>query len=286
MIFIGAHISREKNLMDMMKVIIDAGGNSLQIFVSNPRSIQIGTYNLKFLGDANEINKFINDNNFKLIIHSPYTINLASPMIFNKRMINLEECYWIKILLKELEIAHLLGAVGCVVHTGKSTKSPIKEGLINMKKGIEYLIEEIIKNGWSSKLILETSTGQGTELLSNYQDFLNFYNDFDDKHKEVFKICIDTCHIWAKGYELKEILDMTIKNNNVNDIVVIHINNSKNPKGSHLDRHEIINQGFINIIDIFNFIKSFRSLNKDIVMILETPTQNFKYEFHEIKKHS
>jgi deoxyribonuclease-4 len=79
---------------------------------------------------------------------------------------------------------------------------------------------------------------------------------------------------------------MTIKNNNVNDIAVIHINNSKNPKGSHLDRHEIINQGFINIKDIFNFIKSFRSLNKDIVMILETPTQNFKYEFHEIKKHS
>jgi deoxyribonuclease-4 len=286
MIYIGAHIPREKNLMDMMKVIIDAGGNSLQIFVSNPRSVQIGTYNLKFLGDANEINKFINDNNFKLIIHSPYTINLASPMIINKRMINLEECYWIKILLKELEIAHLLGAVGCVVHTGKSTKSPVKEGLINMKKGIEYLIEEIIKNGWSSKLILETSSGQGTELLSNYQDFLNFYNDFDDKHKEVFKICIDTCHIWAKGYELKEILDMTIKNNNVNDIAVIHINNSKNPKGSHLDRHEIINQGFINIKDIFNFIKSFRSLNKDIVMILETPTQNFKYEFHEIKKHS
>ncbi len=286
MIYIGAHIPREKNLMDMMKVIIDAGGNSLQIFVSNPRSVQIGTYNLKFLGDANEINKFINDNNFKLIIHSPYTINLASPMIINKRMINLEECYWIKILLKELEIAHLLGAVGCVVHTGKSTKSPVKEGLINMKKGIEYLIEEIIKNGWSSKLILETSSGQGTELLSNYQDFLNFYNDFDDKHKEIFKICIDTCHIWAKGYELKEILDMTIKNNNVNDIAVIHINNSKNPKGSHLDRHEIINQGFINIKDIFNFIKSFRSLNKDIVMILETPTQNFKYEFHEIKKHS
>jgi deoxyribonuclease-4 len=285
MIFIGAHISREKNLMDMMKVIMDAGGNSLQIFVSNPRSIQIGNYNLKFLGDANEVNDFIINTNFKLVIHSPYTINLASNLIINKRKIDLDECYWIKIMLKELEIAHLLGAIGCVVHTGKSTKLPIKEGLINMKICIKYLIKKIIKNGWKSKLILETSTGQGTELLSNYQDYLNFYNDFDDTEKEVFKLCIDTCHVWAKGYELKEILELTIKNNNVNDIAIIHINNSKNPKGSNLDRHDIINQGFIDINDIYNFIKSFRNLNKEIVMILETPTQNIEYEFHQIKKH-
>jgi deoxyribonuclease-4 len=285
MIFIGAHIPREKNLMDMMKVIIDAGGNSLQIFVSNPRSIQIGNYNLKFLGDADEVNDFIINTNFKLVIHSPYTINLASILIINKRKIDLDECYWIKIMLKELEIAHLLGAIGCVVHTGKSTKLPIKEGLINMKICIKYLIKKIIKNGWKSKLILETATGQGTELLSNYQDYLNFYNDFDDTEKEVFKLCIDTCHIWAKGYELKEILELTIKNNNVNDIAIIHINNSKNPKGSNLDRHDIINQGFIDINDIYNFIKSFRNLNKDIIMILETPTQNIEYEFHQIKKH-
>jgi len=286
MIFIGAHISRENNLMDMMKVIMDAGGNSLQIFVSNPRSIQIGNYNLKFLGDANEVNDFIINTNFKLVIHSPYTINLASSTMINKRSINLYECYWILIILKELEIAHLLGAIGCVIHTGKSTKLPIKEGLVNMKKGIEYILEVIIKNEWSSKLILETASGQGTELLSNYQDFLNFYNEFDMKYKDVFKICIDTCHIWAKGYELKDIFEITKNNNNINDIALIHLNNSKNPKGSHLDRHDIINQGFIHINDIYKFVKSFRSLNKDIIIILETPTPNFKYEIHQIKKHS
>ena len=286
MILIGAHIPREKNLLDTMKKIIEANGNSLQIFVSNPRSINIGEYNEKFLGNADEIRSFVIKNNFNLIIHSPYTINLASPLILNKRTINIDECYWIKILLKELEIAHLLGSIGCVVHTGKSTKLSIKEGLINMKKYIEYIINEIIKNKWTSKLILETASGQGTELLSNYQDFLNFYNDFNDRQKEVFKICIDTCHIWAKGYELNEILDMTIKNNNIYDIAIIHINNSKNPKGSHLDRHEILNQGFINIKDIYNFISNFININKNIIMILETPTPNYKFEFYQIKKHT
>lgn len=286
MFSIGAHIPRGKNLLDTMEIIKNANGNSLQIFASNPRSVNIGEHNKKFLGDPEEIQSFIIENNFKLIIHSPYTINLASSTMINKRHINLEECYWIKIILKELEIAHILGAIGCVVHTGKSTKLLVKEGLTNMKKGIEYILENIIKNEWNSKLILETASGQGTELLSNYQDFLNFYNEFDIKYKEVFKICIDTCHIWAKGYELKDIFDITLKNNNINDIALIHLNNSKNPKGSHLDRHEIINQGFIHINDIYKFVKSFRSLNKEIIIILETPTPNFKYEFHQIKKHS
>lgn len=286
MFSIGAHIPRENNLLETMKTIIDANGNSLQIFASNPRSINIRDYNKNFLGDPDEIQSFIIENNFKLIIHSPYTINLASSTIINKRFINLEDCYWIKIVLKELEIAHILGAIGCVIHTGKSTKLPIKDGLINMKKGVEYILEQIIKNEWSSKLILETASGQGTELLSNYQDFLNFYNEFDIKQKEVFKICIDTCHIWAKGYELKDVFEITLINNNINDIALIHLNNSKNPKGSHLDRHEIINQGFIHINDIYKFVKNFRSLNKEIIIILETPTPNFKYEFHQIKKHS
>ena len=286
MFSIGAHIPRGKNLLDTMEIIKNANGNSLQIFASNPRSVNIGEHNKKFLGDPEEIQSFIIENNFKLIIHSPYTINLASSTMINKRHINLEECYWIKIILKELEIAHILGAIGCVVHTGKSTKLLVKEGLTNMKKGIEYILENIIKNEWNSKLILETASGQGTELLSNYQDLLNFYNEFDIKYKEVFKICIDTCHIWAKGYELKDVFDITLKNNNINDIVLIHLNNSKNPKGSHLDRHEIINQGFIHINDIYKFVKSFRSLNKEIIIILETPTPNFKYEFHQIKKHS
>jgi endonuclease IV len=140
MFSIGAHIPREKNLLETMKIIKDADGNSLQIFVSNPRSVNVGEYNKKFLGDPEDIQTFINENNFKLIIHSPYTINLASSTMINKRFINLEECYWIKIILKELEIAHILGAIGCVIHTGKSTKLPIKDALINMKKGTIFIM--------------------------------------------------------------------------------------------------------------------------------------------------
>lgn len=286
MSYIGAHIPREKTLESTIEKIIDNEGNSLQIFVSNPRSIKINDLNYKFFGNLEDIRSLIYLNNFKLVIHSPYTINLASPLINNKRLLTLDECYWIKIILNELEIADKLGAIGCIIHTGKTKTSSLKDGLINMKMGIEFILNEIKINKWKSKLILETSSGQGTELLSNYQDFLNFYNEFNDEQKHFFKICIDTCHIWASGYELKEIFNITIKNKNHKDISIIHLNNSKNPKGSNLDRHDIINNGFINIDDIYEFIKNFKKINNDIVIILETPTINFRGEIQQIKKNT
>jgi len=252
MVYIGAHISRENTLLNTLDKIKENDGNALQIFASNPRSSKITNINEKFFGNLNDIKTYIKENNFALIIHNPYTINLASSFINGKKSLEINDCYWIKLILNELKIAHLIGSYGCIVHCGKYTNNTTELGLKNMKKSISFIIEEIIRLNYNSKLILETSSGQGTELLYNYQDFLSFYNSFTDNEKKYFKICIDTCHIWAAGYELDEIINITKQNKNEKDIAVIHINNSKNPKNSNLDRHEImINpNGFININNI------------------------------------
>ncbi len=275
--FIGSHISREKTLNDTIKKIVDNHGNALQIFASNPRSSKITSLNPIFFSNT------IIPDNFKLIIHNPYTINLATPTILNKRQIDLKDCYWIKLILNELMIANSLNAIGCIVHTGKSLKNGIIDGIENMKIAIDYIIDEIIKHKWNSKLILETASGQGTELLSNYQDFLDFYNSFNQIQKKHFKICIDTCHVWASGYELKEIFDLTILNKNIQDILIIHANNSKNPKKSHLDRHEIITDGYIPLNDLINFIKEITKINSNIIVITEKPGNNIEYEFNLFK---
>lgn len=277
MVFIGAHISREKTLNDTIKKIIDNQGYALQIFVSNPRSSKITSLNPIFFKNSQ-----IPDD-FKLVIHNPYTINLATPFILNKRQMDLKDCYWIKLILNELMIANSLNAIGCVVHTGKSLKNGVKEGIENMKIAITYIIDEIIKNKWNSKLILETASGQGTELLSNYNDFLDFYNSFNQTQKKYLKICIDTCHTWASGFDLKEIIEITKKNNNMNDIIIIHANNSKNPKNSHLDRHEIIDKGYISINDLKFFIKEMEKNNSNLIIIMEKPSNNLEYEFNLFK---
>jgi deoxyribonuclease-4 len=280
MVYIGAHISRENTLLSTLNKIKEANGNAIQIFASNPRSNKIGEINKKFFGDFKEIQKYIKDNNFSLVIHNPYTINLSMPPLNGKKQLELGDCYWIQLLINELKIAHMYSSIGCVVHCGKYTKNTALEGLINMKQAIIYIIETIIELKLTSKLILETSTGQGTELLYRYDEFLNFYNSFEDEYKNYFKICIDTCHVWAAGYKLEEIYQMTKTNGNLKDVIVIHINNSKNTIKSHLDRHDTIlsESGFIPIEDIITFSRKMKKANSDITLILETPSDNFSKE--------
>ena len=75
-----------------------------------------------------------------------------------------------------------MGAIGCVVHCGKFTKQEPEEGLMNMKKALDFIINEIKRNKWNSKIILETSSGQGTEMCYEIDKLAHFCNKFL-KHK-------------------------------------------------------------------------------------------------------
>ena len=273
MVYIGAHISREKTLIETLNKIKENGGNALQIFVSNPRSIQIRKLNQKFINDTKEINNYLNINDFKLVIHSPYTINISNIGTLGIMGLNL--------IIHELIIANNIDAVGCVIHVGKY-KDNKEIAILNMKSNITFIINKIIELKLNSKLIIETSSGQGNELLFNYQEFLDFYNSFSSKQKKYLKICIDTCHVWASGYHLMDIYEITNKNKNLNDISVIQINNSKNPINSHLDRHNPIGIGYIPVQEIIKFIEVLKKANPNVIVILETPGIKLKNELRLI----
>ena len=108
--YIGAHISREKTLIDTMNVIQANGGNCLQIFASNPRSAALVNID-NYLKIAEDVRKYCEKNDFKLVIHSPYTINLAREFKNGKKTQALSDCYWVQLLLHELHISELLGSI-------------------------------------------------------------------------------------------------------------------------------------------------------------------------------
>jgi endonuclease IV len=201
--YIGAHINKQKTLLNTMINISTNDGNALQFFASNPRSIHIANIE-KYKQEAPEIIAYCKKNNFKLIIHSPYTVNLAKEFKNGYRDCDIKDLYGIKILLNELILADILGAVGTVVHVGKYTTLTYDQGLENMRNALKYIINNIKDLHLKSKIILETPAGQGTELLTNLKDFLEFYNSFSKEEKNYFKICIDTAHVWSSGYELKD----------------------------------------------------------------------------------
>lgn len=279
-IYIGAHIKRDdRGIIETMNNIKNNGGNALQIFVSNPRSNTI-TNMESYIKVAPFIKKYLKEENFKIIIHAPYTINIAKDAMECKRTMLLEDCYWIKLLLNQLIIADMMNAEGVVLHVGKYVGSTPEKGLENMRIAIEYIVKEIADKKMKTKLIIETPAGQGTELLTDLNDFIDFYNSFSKEQQKYLGICFDTAHTWALGYELIEAYNILFKKNS-SDVIAIHLNNSLVKKGSLKDRHSVILDGQIAINDMNDFIYNLTK-KKIPLIILETPSEDYKIELSHI----
>lgn len=277
--YVGAHINRDKTIVKTMENIKNAGGNALQIFVSSPRSTAL-TDIAKYNSVSHEIKEYLKQNDFKLVIHSPYVINVASEFKNGKRTLTIDECYWIKTIINQLEISNLIGSIGVVLHVGKHVKLSYNDGLENMKTAIKYVLNNISKKNLNTKLILETPAGQGTELLTDLKDFIKFYNSFTKDEQNYLGICLDTAHTWALGYDLDEAYDLLFSKSNAKNITLIHLNNSQVKKGAKKDRHATILDGMIPNNKMNEFIKSIK--NNKTVIILETPSINYDKEIAHI----
>lgn len=197
-IYIGAHINREKTIVKTMEAITKNGGNCLQLFVSNPRSASLVNID-NYINVADDIKEYSNQNNFKTIIHSSYTINLARDFKNGKRAVPIDECFWVQLLLHELKISHLINSLGVVVHVGKHTTLSYNNGLENMRAALEYIIDVLHMNNIKTKIIIETPAGQGSELLTDLHDFIAFYNSFTNEQKKIFRYMLRYCSRMGSG---------------------------------------------------------------------------------------
>jgi len=278
-IYIGAHINREKTIVKTMEAITKNGGNCLQLFVSNPRSASLVNID-NYINTADDIKEYSNKNDFKTIIHSSYTINLARDFKNGKRAVPIEECFWVQLLLHELRISHLINSSGVIVHVGKHTTLSYEYGLENMRIALEYIIDVLRVNNVKTKIIIETPAGQGSELLTNLHDFIAFYNNFTNEQKKYLGICLDTAHVWAAGYEISEAYEI-ICNKNANDLIAIHLNNSIVAKGSNVDRHTTLfdsTNGKIPLNTFKHMLEIIKESKNKPMIILETPSLQLSKE--------
>ena len=237
-VIFGAHISISKGLVKAVDRANELGCKVMQIFSQSPQSFRgISKKNIEAVDKARDRLKH---HGIQVVSHSPYLINLAKDPV--------KEKYVADALKNDLEFANKLGAIGSVVHMGKSIKLSEKEALDNMEKNIKNILKEY---KGKSKLILETSCGQGTELLFKIEDLGKFYQRFTNKEKERIGFCIDTCHVFVAGYDMrsaakvKEFMKLFDKSIGLDNLVLIHFNDSDKPFASRVDRHEDIGKGFI-----------------------------------------
>lgn len=258
---IGAHIdSNYDNIIKEAKRIKNYGGNIIQLFV-DPLCKDKKTYL--------ELNKFLKEHNMLCVVHASYTINLASS--WN------EYSSPIKQFIQEIQVAEIIGAIGIVIHLGKQLELTKEVALNNMYTSLMH-VHNATKN-LKVKIYLESSTGQGSELCYLIEDFSYFYKKFLNHPREDvknrFKICIDSCHIFNAGYDLrsKNSIDMYLDTFEeligIKNIKLIHLNDSKNEIGANVDRHENIGKGYIGEKGLLYFGKYF--MNMKIPCILETP---------------
>ena len=273
--YIGAHISKDITILKTIQNILLNNGTALQIFVSSPMNSSLPDIN-KITNESNNVKNILQENNFKLVVHGSYVINLANSKI-NKRFVDIQDRWWINLLIKELDAAEILNAEGVVIHVGKYTTSTILDATNTMYLSIKYIIDYLINKNYNTKLILETPSGVGTELLKDIDDFINFYDKFTLNEKKKIKICIDTAHIWSSGYEINDYLNKF--KNIIQNVIVIHLNNSKVKKGAKVDRHEYIDNGLIEKKDLERFLKNIKN---NPLIILEKPNTNYSKEIEWI----
>jgi deoxyribonuclease-4 len=280
--YYGSHISTYKGIPNSIKEMKKLGGNFLQIFITNPIGSGIKKITNK---ELKEINDLLIQNDMKIVIHSPYILNFAKPFD--------DKSWWINVLIRELKITSKFNSYGSVLHLGKEKYKEQFEyidlkksdGYDNMYKSIKYVLDNTPDN---SKIILETSSGQGSEMGYKLDDFANkLYNKFSKKYKKRLGICLDTCHMFAAGYDLttnNNIKKLFKKIDNlfgIHNIWLIHLNDSKYDLGSKLDRHASLGEGKIGKKSLKYIIKIAYKLN--IPIILETPSNPME-EIQYIKK--
>jgi deoxyribonuclease-4 len=218
-------------------------------------------YNINYLQifpniDIKTIKKVKQKYNINIIVHSSYTINLAKQ--FESYSIFLEEC------INNIKYTSQIGAKYTVVHLGKSKEAT---AIDNIVISLLYIINKTKE--YDVIVLLETSSGQGTEVGWQLEDFKKIYDRV--KHTNKVKVCLDTCHVYTAGYDLNNFDKFKSKFDELiglDNIKVVHLNNSKYLLGDKIDRHSNLNDGNINnLAEIaFWFMQTYNT-----IIILETP---------------
>ena len=272
---IGAHVSISGSIANAITNASERECSAFQVFTSNPRG-----WHAKDLTDdgiTNYKNNLSQSNidRFATVAHMPYLPNLSSPEIpvYEKS---------IHTMIREVERCDKLGIPYLVTHLGSHKGT-------GGDKGIQRLVgalTEVAKTKKDVTILLENTAGQKNSVGSDFTQLAEIF--FGLKPASRFGICIDTCHAFAAGYDLrneknvKDVFEKFDSEIGLKHIKIIHLNDSKGELGCHLDRHEHIGLGHIGEAGLSQVVK-LANKNK-IPIILETPIDERRTDFENIRK--
>ncbi len=241
---VGTHINKGSNLSKTLE----------ELNPNVPYQIFLTARSARFYISDSEIAKcaeIVTRRNLTMFVHTPYLLNLAN-----------DDEYIVESLQNHLKVCSQMKFKGCVVHVGKSVKRPYEVALENMKNNIIKSIETATED---CPLLLETPAGQGTEMLTTCEDFVDFVLNINDPR---LGICVDTCHVFASGYLPTNYVNHIIEDENkLKYLKLIHFNDSEKECTSCVDRHAYLCKGKIPMTELVNV--AFIAQNYNIPLVFE-----------------
>ena len=264
MIYIGCHLSVTDGFEAMGKTMIEFGGNTFAFFTRNPRGGKTKEITAE---DAGALRKLLNKNAFgPLVAHGSYTMNLCSAKPETRQN-------GFEMLAQDLQRMELIPGNLYNFHPGAHTGQGIQTGITQ----IANALNQLLKPEMNTTVLLETMAGKGSEVGGTFEELAEIIARVECREK--LGVCFDTCHTWDAGYDLVNDFDGVLKHFDdvigLNRLKAIHFNDSKNPCGSHKDRHEKLGQGFIGMEAMKRIAQ--HPLLQGLPFILETPNDDEGY---------
>ena len=255
---IGTHMSVAKGIAAAAENTVKMQADTMQIFSRNPRGSGYRDYEAKEVERFQEIRR--RSGLGPILAHAPYTMNLASDK---------DKVYEFACMVLREDVARMdrQGIENLVFHPGSHTGIGVEKGIANIIRGLDQAItgEEKIT------VLLETMSGKGTEIGERFEELRAIRDGV--AHPERIGICLDTCHVFAAGYDIVHDLDGVLQEFDeilgLELLKAVHLNDSMMPFGSRKDRHAVTGEGEIGMEALMQIVAHPRL--RHLPFYLETP---------------
>lgn len=261
MLYIGNHTTSSKGYENMARQMIANGGNTFAFFTRNPRGGKAKEINEK---DIENFLALAGAHHFgRIVAHAPYTLNACAAKE------NLRE-FARETMADDLKRMEYTPGNYYNFHPGSHVGQGAETGI----RKIAQILNDVLTDGQSTTVLLETMSGKGSEVGRNFEEIRAILDLVDKKDK--MGVCLDTCHVWDGGYDIVNDLDGVLEEFDriigLEKLKAVHLNDSMNEMGSHKDRHAKIGEGHIGLEALVRVIS--HPALQGIPFILETPNDD------------
>ncbi len=261
MLKIGCHLSSSSGYLAMGKTAARIGANTFSFFMRNPRGGAAKKLNEQ---DCAAFCAFAKENGIaNLVAHAPYTLNPCS----SSEDLRLFAARTMADDLRRMEYTpgnYYNFHPGC--HTGQGAVIGIRE--------TAQMLNVILPDAENTIVLIETMSGKGSEIGKTFEEIRDIL--FLTEQSEKVGVCLDTCHVWDAGYDIRNDLEGVLTEFDrvigLQRLRAIHLNDSLNPLGAKKDRHALIGEGYIGKDALLRVMNHEKLL--DLPFILETPTDD------------